>query len=399
MRTNIAITRWRAVRDAQFVPGNNVNLLFGGDAFFKALVAAINSASNEIYLETYIFANDACADRVKKALMRAAKRGCRVYVVTDWHGTGRTYTNILHAELHAAKVEHRSFNPWFHRGVTRLHRKLCVIDNTYGFVGGININDDCYSDDGCGRRLPAPRWDVAVRLSGPLVNILHAEVQAQWARLGPLALLDRLALFRRLHKKFLYVSNQPVVAGLVVCDNLRNRFMIQRVYLGALARARNRVLLATPYFAPSRRFRLALIDAAVRGVDVTLLIGIGEFAWQDAVARSFYPKLLASGVKIVEYRRTQLHGKVAVVDDDWSTVGSSNCDGFSLLVNHEANIVIKDASFADALAKYIEEGVAQGVKIALVDYTNIVWYKRAWYGVNFMVYRLVMRVLTLAGLM
>ncbi|WP_236422640.1 phospholipase D-like domain-containing protein, partial [Escherichia coli] len=109
-----------------------------------------------------------------------------------------------------------------------------------------------------------------------------------------------------------------------------NRSTIQKAYLQALGRARHSVLLATPYFAPGRKFRKALAHAARRGVQVTLLIGVGEFKIQDAVAHSFYPKLLLDGVRVVEYRKTQLHAKVAVVDDDWATVGSSNCDGLSL---------------------------------------------------------------------
>ena len=95
---------------------------------------------------------------------------------------------------------------------------------------------------------------------------------------------------------------------------------------------------------------MALAMAAQRGVEVKLLIGVGEIWLQDMVARSFYPKLLASGVQVIEYRKTQLHAKVAVIDDDWSTVGSSNCDGLSLFLNQEANIVVRDHQFATACA-------------------------------------------------
>jgi cardiolipin synthase len=141
--------------------------------------------------------------------------------------------------------------------------------------------------------------------------------------------------------------------------------------------------------------RDALCRAAGRGVDVTLLLGVGQFRIQDAVARSYYPKLLEHGVKIYEYQKTQLHGKVAVVDDDWATVGSSNYDGFSLFVNQEANIVVKDAPFAHALREHIRHGVDDAVRINPEEFRNTPWYRRAWYGTAFLIYRAMLRVITM----
>ena len=153
--------------------------------------------------------------------------------------------------------------------------------------------------------------------------------------------------------------------------------------------------LANPYFAPGRKMRDALCRAAERGVDVTLLLGVGQFRIQDAVARSFYPKLLKHGVKIFEYQKTQLHGKVAVVDDEWATVGSSNYDGFSLFVNQEANIVVKDSNFAHALRDHIRSGVADAVRIHAEEFSNTPWHKRAWYGAAFLLYRSLLRIITM----
>jgi len=154
-------------------------------------------------------------------------------------------------------------------------------------------------------------------------------------------------------------------------------------------------MLANPYFAPGRKLRDGLAAAAARGVQVTLLIGVGQFRIQDAVAHSFYPKLLKSGVRIVEYRKTQLHGKVAVIDDEWSTVGSSNWDGLSLLINHEANVVVKDAEFTRMLRAKIEDAIAEGVPVRMEDFINIPWYERAWYGAASMLYKGILRIVTL----
>ncbi|NMM37209.1 MAG: cardiolipin synthase B [Glaciimonas sp.] len=385
------------MRSVNFTSQNIVTLLYCGTEFFPALIASIDAAVSELYLETYIFADDSVGQTVRDALKRAAARGVVVSVISDWVGTGRASVRLLDADLLAAGVHHRVFNPWFRRGVARLHRKICVVDRECAFVGGLNINNDLQDDSNASVLLSAPRWDFAVQVQGPLVNVIYDEARAQWARLGKMPLIARLELFQELRSALPTRSNQPVLAGLVVRDNLRNRRTIQRAYLQALGGARKSALLANPYFAPGHKFRRALAAAAARGVDVTLLVGVGQFRLQDSVAHAFYPKLLKSGVKVVEYRKTQLHGKVAVVDDDWATVGSSNCDGLSLFINQEANVVVKDAAFASTLRRHIEDAIAAGVVIHLEDFTNIPRYKRIWYGFTYLVYRAVMRIVTLGS--
>jgi cardiolipin synthase len=382
------------MRSLTFTADNQVLLLHCGAEFFPALIDAIDGAAVEIYLETYIFAADQVAGAVKAALGRAVARGVKVYVITDWVGTGRLHTALLAQEFAQAGINHRSFNPWFRRGIARTHRKLCVVDQRLAFVGGLNIIDDLRADDDFTQRLTAPRWDFAVRIEGPLVADIHLEISAQWFRLGRLKLKSRWELFRETRSGLRAVGGAPVLATLVVRDNLRNRRTIQRAYLHALGHARKSVVFANPYFAPGRKLRRALEEAAARGVDVTLLLGVGQFQLQDAVAHSFYPKLLRSGVKLVEYHKAQLHAKVAVVDDDWATVGSSNYDGLSLFVNQEANVVIKDVKFSNDLRTQIKRAVADGITVHFADYANIRWYKRVWYGFAYLVYETIIRVVT-----
>lgn len=389
------------MRLIQFTAKNKIDLLYCGAEFFPALLAAIDLAKVEIYLETYIFSVDEIGNKVCDALIRATTRGVRVHVITDWLGTGRTHIKLLEKIFAQTEVKYRIFNPWFHRGVVRSHRKLCVVDQRQAFVGGGNINHDEFSDTGARIALPAPRWDFSIRVEGPLVDIIYQEAVAQWLRMGKLKLANRLELFEQLRPKqragLATFQHEPTLAGFVVRDNFRHRLTIQKAYLRALGGARHSIWLANPYFAPGRKFRDALSNAAKRGVRVTLLVGVGEFCFQDAVARSFYPKLIKSGVHLVEYRKTQLHAKVAVVDDEWATVGSSNCDGLSLFVNQEANVVVKDAVFATALRARIEAGAAEGVTMNGDQFTHIHWYKRAWYGAAFLIYRGVMRIITLGS--
>ena len=380
------------MRSVNFIAHNDVELLHCGTDYFPALIAAIDAAQYDVYFETYIFAADATGTAVQAALQRAAARGVVVCVITDWFGTGNAQSKRMKVQLQEAGVHHRSFNAWFRRGVTRTHRKICVVDRAVALVGGININDDMFCDYDHRIALSAPRWDFAVQVRGPLVQAIHQEAQAQWARLGKMGLLKRIGLYKELRAVNKAQARNPVSAGFVVRDNLRNRRTIQRAYLHALGHAKKSVLLANPYFAPGRRFREALASAARRGVDVRLLIGVGEIWLQDAVAHSFYPKLLDAGVKVIEYHKTQLHAKVAVVDDDWATVGSSNVDGLSLFLNQEANVVIKDAAFAQSLRLHIEAAMADGVQIHQDDFAHIGRVRRLGYEVAFVLYKLAMRV-------
>jgi cardiolipin synthase len=386
------------MRAISYSHGNQLSLLHRGEQFFPALIGACESALVEIYLETYIFALDPTGLRVKTALLNAARRGVAVQLIVDWLGTGDDTIEQLRAELEPAGVRIVIFNPWFKRGIVRMHRKIAVIDQRIAFLGGLNINDDFLADDGSAAPLPAARWDFAVSVSGPLVQAIHTEVLAQWERLEPRPLITRLQSIRA------YVSNRQAwravevaEAAFVVRDNLRNRQAIQRALLQALGRARSSALLVTPYFAPGRKLRKAMIHAAQRGVEVVLLIGVGQFVMQDAVAQSFYPRLERAGVTIVEYRHTQLHGKLAVIDGDWATVGSSNFDGLSLFINHEANIVVRDSAFANSLEHMIRAAVAEGVVITAADVAQLSLPRRVWNRFAYGLYRLVLQALTLGS--
>lgn len=374
-----------------------MTLLRGGKEFFPALIERIEAASRDVFLETYIFATDDEALLVLETLKRAAERGVSVNLITDWLGTGRLRTQRLAQALEGTSVNHHAFNRWFLRGAARTHRKLCVVDADVAFVGGINVNHDLSTEEGP-EMLPSERWDFAVMVRGPVVEAIHREAVTQWQRTGRLPLLDRLRLLHGTPKKSAALQSSAegaATAAFLACDNLHHRFTIQREYMRAINGAQHSVLLANPYFAPGRTFRDALAAAAHRGVDVTLLLGVGQFPIQDWVARSYYRKLLGSGVKLVEYRRTQLHAKVAVIDDLWATVGSSNCDGFSLFVNHEANLVVRDPTLASELREEIRRGVVDGIPVAPSDFANLSWPKRLLYGTSFLLYRAAMRLITL----
>ena len=383
------------MRVVNYTYDNHLTLLQNGEDFFPALLDAIENAHSEIYLETYIFYPDEVGRRVIDALKKAVARGVQVHVILDWLGTGRKLCHLLNREFMAAGIECHVFNRWFRRGFVRLHRKICVVDHLIAFVGGINILNDYRYDYNKKTLLTYPRQDFAVQVEGPLAMRIYQEAIRLWEQTGKQTLWERFDRYRAIIRtRERFKRAKTAIAGFIVRDNFRNRRTIQRAYLRAMGQARKRIILATPYFAPGRRFRNALASAASRGVEVILLIGSGEFWVQDSVAQSFYPKLLKSGIKVFEYKKTQCHGKVAVIDDIWATVGSSNCDGLSLFLNHEANVVVRDADFAKTLRKDIEAALSEAVEICPESFANRPWYKRFWYGTAFLIYRFIMRTIT-----
>jgi cardiolipin synthase len=242
----------------------------------------------------------------------------------------------------------------------RLHRKLAVIDGRVAFVGGINVIDDVSQ--------PAPRFDYAVRVVGPLVATIHANVRHLWRLVGWAKLQRRPPSLPAIDW-----AGEPLVgtttAAFLIRDNLRHRRDIEEAYLDALAAAHEEVILANAYFLPGWRFRHALREAASRGVAVTILLqGRVEYALLHYATQALYRNLLDGGVRIFEYHAGFLHAKVAVVDDCWATVGSSNIDPFSLLLAREGNLVVQDVGFATQLRVSLQHAIANGAnEIALPD--------------------------------
>lgn len=370
---------------------NDLTLLYLGAEYFSALIAAIDAARREVTIETYIFEADEAGQNVSAALQRAAQRGVAVRVITDGVGTSRRLP--LAAEWRDSGVMHRIYNPRLFGkfGFSRTHRKLAIIDHEVAFVGGINIIDD-YNAGG-GTRMSDPRWDFAVQCRGPIVAEIAIAFHIQWLRLAP-GYLGTPFRHRRRGQRGRLHSSVVGQAAFVARDNLHNRRSVEKAYLMALGRARHEVWLANPYFVPGRRLRRALTQAALRGVAVHLLIGRKEFRLLDTAVPWLYAKMLEAGVRIGEYDMRQLHGKVAVVDDVWATVGSSNLDALSLFLNHEANVVFLDDPVVIQLRDHIRKAFAEARLIDAARYGERSAWRRFRQWAAYRLYRLAMKVLT-----
>ena len=357
-----------------FVPGNRVDLLECGAEYFPALCAAIDAAQFEVHLQTYIFAGDATGVMVAAALSRAAQRGVQVYVIVDGFGSRELLPDLILALQDAGvnwlvyRPEPKSLLFRKHR-LRRLHRKVSIIDAKIAFVGGINIIDDMDTPG----QVP-PRFDYAVRVEGPILATIVPDVRRLWS----LVHWSQTKGGRHIqaYADMTTVPVGQVSVAFLVRENLRHRRDIEQAYLAAIANARSNILIANAYFLPGIRFRRALLDAAARGVTVTLLLqGRIEYRLLHYASRALYGQLLAGGVQICEYHQSFLHAKVAVVDEEWATVGSSNIDPFSLLLAREANLAIAGYEFAQTLQHSLRAAMLRGGEMVLLDG----WDQRPWY--------------------
>lgn len=373
----------------RFHPLQQVRLLQGAVELFAAVIAEIDASRYEVRLETYIFHFDSQGERLAQALVRAAQRGVGVYVVVDGVGTPSMPPSWVQG-FSAAGVQWHRYSPVGYWSVfvpgqwRRLHRKLCVVDGVVAFCGGINVLDD-FTDPNHGP-LPSPRFDFAVQVRGLLAGEVQQAMEQFWARLDLVRQVEhwhwkqarqRLSQATMRHVPEAPMARPPVPgdgvwAALVLRDNLRHRSHIEQAYRKAIADARSEVLIANAYFVPGRKLRNALAHAAQRGVRVWVLLqGRYEYFMQYHGARTVYGALLDAGVEIYEYTGGFLHAKVAVVDQRWATVGSSNLDPLSLLLAREANVMVRDGPFAQQLRQRLLDALqSKAVRVDPASYAQ-----------------------------
>jgi len=325
--------------------GNRIRLLENGDNFYPAVFAAIGKAERRVILETFIWFEDGVGRQLHAAVLGAAQRGVQIEVLLDGYGSPDLSDDFV-GELTAAGVVFRYYDPrppllGMRTNVfRRMHRKIVVIDDRIAFVGGINYSDEHMSDYG-----PEAKQDYAIEVEGPVVqDILQFELE----NLPGNAAARRW--WKRRHRPEENTKPGEAQALFVWRDNEEHRDDIERHYLKMLANARREVIIANAYFFPGYRLLHAMRNAARRGVRVKLIVqGEPDMPIVTVGARLLYHYLVKGGVQIYEYRRRPLHGKVAVMDDHWATVGSSNLDPLSLSLNLEANLIIHDREFNHTL--------------------------------------------------
>ncbi len=343
------------------LPGNDLHLLDDAEAVFDALIADIDAALRTCHMEFYIWYAGGRADEVGQALLRAGARGVACRVLVDAVGSHEFLRSGLAGRLREGGISVRAalrvgpLRMLFVRFDLRLHRKIVVIDGEVAYTGSLNLVDPRYFKQGA----HVGQWvDAMVRLRGPAVEALAITFLEDW-ELETGEGVDRLGQTGDVHP--LESRGQAVVqvipSGPVVRDE-----SIQAVLLGAIYAARRELVMTTPYFVPDESLVMALITAALRGVEVTLVVPARVDSRLARLASQPHKgELLEAGVRIAEFRGGLLHTKSVTVDGELSLFGSLNLDPRSLILNFEITLAVYDRAFTASLRtlqrSYIERSM------------------------------------------
>jgi cardiolipin synthase A/B len=350
--------------------GNRATLYRYGSEFFPALLEAIPLARSCICLEFYTVCDDETGRSVADALLAAAARGVKVFLLYDYIGCFDTPASFF-KRLIKGGVSCTTFNPPpFSRGIAwfdkRDHRKIVIIDGWCAFTGGINIAD-VYSGFGKNRT----KWrDVGIRIEGEaglgLLRLFRETWQEECGRLpdgcDPAPAPDLSG-----DAKVMIINGGPH----------HERSFIRSAFRVAIAGASESVTIASPYFIPGPRVLRSLLRAAGRGVKVRLLLPHkSDVPLVRLVSRSYYGQLLNNGIEIFELDSAVLHAKVLLIDESWTMVGSANMDQRSFHRNYELNVVVDSRDFGAQVAEMLDTDLSGALRIVLHEHEMRGWSVR-----------------------
>jgi cardiolipin synthase A/B len=339
---------------------NSLKLYAYGRELFDAMLETIDAAQESIYLETYIWKDDAVGQEFKEHLARKAAEGVAVYIIFDSFGNlvvPRAFKSSFHPAIHV--LEYRAIRrPWQLLDPRRYaldHRKLLIVDGITSFIGGYNLG-----------ALYATEWrDTHVRLSGPGATGLARAFIGFWNRFCP----AHEQITQRYHHQFdslITISHN---------EAMRVSFPIRDMYIAAIDEAEQSILLTTAYFVPDHMLLDALKQAARRGVDVRVLIPWNSnHVVANWITHSYFTDCLQGGIRIFGYQYTMLHAKTCTIDGQWSTVGTCNLDRLSLVGNYEINVAVYSAAFASQMSALFEEDTAEKFELTMEQWEGRPWY-------------------------
>ena len=341
--------------------GSTLSLQGGAEPILRAIIADIDAAAESVDMAFYIWNSGGVADEVQAALERAAARGVRCRVLLDALGSKAFLKSAAPARMRAAGVVLEAaltigpLGMIWRRADLRLHRKIVVVDERTAYTGSMNLVDPRFfkQDAGVGEWI-----DAMVRVQGPAVAALRAVFLFDWSlQTGTEFTPSSAAAFadRRTVQGGARVQVVPSGPGIEVAANLR-------ILVDAVAAARERIVLTTPYFVPDPALALALQNAAMRGVEVTIVLpAVNDSVLVTYASRGFFDELLAAGARLMKFEGGLLHTKSVTVDDVFALFGTVNLDMRSLHLNFELMLAVYDAEFTAALLA-LQQGYLRGAR-------------------------------------
>lgn len=342
--------------------GNNVEVFVGGNEAYPAFEQAIRAATHSIHLIFYIWNRDEVGTRLRDLLTKKAAEGVEVRLLYDAWGASQVSFAGFMDPLRAAGGKVAPFMPFQLERQLRVnfrnHRKVIVCDGTVGFTGGINIGDE-YCE----------WYDVAMRVEGPVVNQLQEVFAEDWYY------ATQENIITPDYFRGAAADGCGTMAARVLASGPDSWLSITHLmFFVAINSAKERVWITTPYFTPDKAIMTALNVAALRGIDVRLMLPGQSDVWiAQAAGRGYFAELLHAGVKIYEYQPEVLHAKTLVIDDTHCVIGSSNMDTRSFHLQFEVNVAIHATAFVAKMAALFEEKLAQSKQIDADD-----WELRSW---------------------
>ena len=341
---------------------NFLKLYAYGRDLFDAMLETIDAAQENIYIESYIWKDDAVGQEFQEHLARKAEEGVAVYVIFDSFGNlvvPRTFKSSFHPAIHV--LEYTAIRrPWHLLDPRRYaldHHKLLIVDGTTSFIGGYNLG-----------ALYATEWrDTHLRLRGPGATGLARAFIDFWNR------------FCRAHEQITQRYHHQFDALITISRNeaMRASFPIRDMYIAAIDEAEQSILLTTAYFVPDHMLLEALKAAVRRGVDVRVLVPwVSNHAVVDWIAHSYFTDCLQGGIRIFGYQYTMLHAKTCTIDGQWSTVGTCNLDRLSLVGNYEINLAVYSAEFARQMTSLFAEDTAERFELTMEQWKSRPWYSK-----------------------
>jgi cardiolipin synthase len=352
--------------------GNRTTVLVNGDRIFPAMLDALRKARKTITLEMYIYWSGRIGKEFADVLSERARAGVKVHVMLDAVGSGKIDESFI-KEMKTAGVEVERYNPPHFYTMGRLnnrtHRKLAVIDGAIGFTGGVGIADKWTGD-----AQDAEHWrDTHFQIEGPAVAQMQSAFIDNWTEVTG----------NVLHGEDYFPPLKPVgpqFAQIFTSSPGGASDSMQLMYLLSIAAAHKRIALSASYFVPGEVEVGTFVQALKRGVKVQIIVP-GPIIDSDLVrraSRARWGELLEAGAEIYEYQPTMFHCKVMVVDDLWTSVGSTNFDNRSFAINDEANLNVYDTDFAKEQVRVFEDDLKRSRRITLEEWRNRPWYEKLW---------------------
>lgn len=357
------LSELRALSDrvvtTQLVSGNRLTPLKNGEEAYPIMLEAIGSAKHSVHLSTYIFDGDQTGHRFVEALKSAADRGVEVRVIVDSLGEKYSHPTVRKL-LKGSRVMVGRFLPLRRGGYVNLrnHRKILVVDGQKAFTGGMNIGDR-HMVARTGK--PPAVIDMHFQVEGAVVADLQKVFLEDWYFVTEILLDDQ--------RFFPLLSPAGTAISRVISDGPDKEFRkLHWIVMGALACARRRVQIMTPYFIPDRPLISALVTSAMRGVEISLILPeLNNLPFVHWASKAYLWELLQQGIRVYYQPPPFVHTKLFLVDGIWSLIGSANLDPRSLRLNFELNMEVYDLELADLLTTHFEEALSRSQEVTLEE--------------------------------